>query len=346
MRTLAILCLVSASLFGRTHAPAQPLEARVSPTLEPQTGSPVPPRPTDWSWVFSPSPVETGEGRGGGSSSPLEMAEGRGGGSPSPVDDRRPVGAANRAAGGEDSTGSAGAVLEMRRWVFLPLLTRDIEPQVYDDFENRAYEGTYNPLLWNFGADSKGSNIFRAYQQSGVMVFRNKSADVSRAAGLGLLQPKQRSLAEMQFFEAKLKLGGERTGGWSEVSLMVISNNVAGHGWLVQCGMGGRTREPTATPFCNVSTNAQSPDWPPEYLIYDAFATPYDTWHTVRIEVDPGTAEFTFLLDGEVFGSYVPKDAKALVKTYNLEPMVQVYTGDPDTTATYWADDVKITSAE
>jgi hypothetical protein len=249
--------------------------------------------------------------------------------------------------GGETSTQTSEPCVEPCLRTYMPLITGDIRPGVYDDFENRVYDGAHNPLLWWFAADSNGDgNIFRAYQQEGEMVFHNTPASVSRAAALGLQQPGRRTLAEVRFFEARLKLGGERTGGWSETSLLILSVDVAGHGWLVQCGMGGRTREPQATPFCNVSTNATSNDWPPEYIVYEPFAIPYDTWHTVRIEANPATAEFRFLLDGQLFGSYVPSDADALLTVDNLEPMIHVWAGDPDTTATHWADDVKITPEE
>jgi hypothetical protein len=230
---------------------------------------------------------------------------------------------------------------------YLPLIQGDTDPNLYDDFEDPAHDGAFNPLLWHFGADSAGpGNIFHAGQQDGEMVLTNTLASQPRAAGLGVSVPGPRTLPEIEVFEARLKLGGERAGGWSETSLMVISGNVAGHGWLVQCGMGGRPAEPQATPFCNVSTNQSSPDWPPEYLVYDPFRIPYDTWHTFRIELDPFTAGLRFFLDDELFGSYIPMDAAELCTVEDFQPMVHVWAGDAGTTATHWADEVRITPAK
>ena len=36
------------------------------------------------------------------------------------------------------------------------------------------------------------------------------------------------------------------------------------------------------------------------------------TWHTVRIDVDPATMTFTYTVDGQVEGTFVPPNAEAL----------------------------------
>jgi hypothetical protein len=331
MRSLAILCLISAAFAARPQAVAAfPQPANLGDAGAPSGLPPVPPGialdPADVPYASDGALIALAN------SDRTRHPPGR-------------VGAGTAVPPPTQSAGQVYGVPAAALRLYMPLIQAEIDPYLYDDFGNPAYDGSYDPALWTFGADSAGpGNIFQARQRDGEMVFVNTPAPQPRAAGLGVSVPGPRTLAEIGTFQARLKLGGVRTGGWSETSLMVISGDVAGHGWLVQCGVGGRTREPQATPFCNISTN-RSPDWPSEYLVYDPFRIPYDTWHTVRIEADAATAEFRFYLDDELFGSYVPMDAEALRTVDNLQPMVHVWAGDPDTTATHWADDVRITPA-
>jgi hypothetical protein len=71
----------------------------------------------------------------------------------------------------------------------------------------------------------------------------------------------------------------------------------------------------------------------------------YDTWYKARIEADPKTANFRFYLGDLSVGGHIAADAPALIAASNLRPQVGVWNDAPNTAATRYVDDVRITPA-
>jgi hypothetical protein len=237
------------------------------------------------------------------------------------------LGTANSANGGE--------VWQMLNQVYLPVVLRNYDPMLYDDFNNPAFDGSYNSTLWSFS----GASFFQATQQGGNLVFSNSTAPAADGADLVMLQPAQRSLQQLQQFEARLKLGSDHSGEYAFVKIQISSNNIAGHGWWTQCRLGASSGAPQFV--CDVATdNGGSINF--EYTS-SGVTTSYDTWYTARIETDPSTAKLRFYLGGTLVGSYTPSDAAALISATNLKPSVGVWNDAANTYATRYVDDVRIT---
>jgi len=237
------------------------------------------------------------------------------------------LGALNSANGGE--------VWQMLHQVYLPVVLRNYDPMLYDDFNNPAFDGSYNSTLWSFS----GASFFQATQQGGNLVFSNSTAPAADGADLVMLQPAQRSLQQLQQFEARLKLGSDHSGEYAFVKIQISSNNIAGHGWWTQCRLGASSGAPQFV--CDVATdNGGSINF--EYTS-SGVTTSYDTWYTARIETDPSTAKLRFYLGGTLVGSYTPSDAAALISATNLKPSVGVWNDAANTYATRYVDDVRIT---
>ncbi|MGC9084503.1 MAG: PKD domain-containing protein, partial [Anaerolineae bacterium] len=126
------------------------------------------------------------------------------------------------------------AYIQIAHRLFLPLVTRNYNPlmALYDDFNNPAYNGFYNPIKWRFWGDG---NYFSAKQQGGVMVITNTAstpADVG--LNLPLAVPMERTISQIQRFQAKLMLSSGSNGTGATIH---INREVNGVGWWAQCGL-------------------------------------------------------------------------------------------------------------
>jgi hypothetical protein len=79
-------------------------------------------------------------------------------------------------------------------YMYLPLVQKS-DPLLYDDFNNLAFDGAYDPTLWALS----GSSGFSPRQQNGVLVFSNASDLGSgwSCGSLRLRKPEQRTLAQL-----------------------------------------------------------------------------------------------------------------------------------------------------
>ena len=128
-------------------------------------------------------------------------------------------------------------------------------------------------------------------------------------------------------FEGKLKISDDHTGGYAAVELFIQANNIAGHNWWTQCVL-GTSGGAQASFYCDVTTDPRGV-YEVEYST--GTSASLDTWHVLRIETDPSTAELGFFLDGKLVGNYVPTDAADLVTANTFRPKVTVWNGDVNT---------------
>jgi hypothetical protein len=221
---------------------------------------------------------------------------------------------------------------------FLPLLQRDYDPLLYDDFENPVYDGAYNATRWKLTAHS----AFDVRQGAGSLIVTNLAADGNIGAGLVMLQPPERTLWQLQEFEARLAAGSDHSGGYTTVKIQISSDDIAGHGWWTQCTLGASVQDP---PFfiCDVTTH-DALGTNSEYVTPPVPAA-FNTWYLARIEADPNTAELRFYLDGALVGSHTPADAAALKAATNLRSRVGAWNQAPYAAGSRFVDDVRVTWA-
>jgi sugar lactone lactonase YvrE len=97
------------------------------------------------------------------------------------------------------------AYIQIAHQIFLPLIQRAYNPLIalYDDFNNPAFDGFYNPLKWQFWGDE---NYFTARQQGGVLMITNTpSTPADVGLDLPLAMPMERTLRQVQRFQARMK---------------------------------------------------------------------------------------------------------------------------------------------
>lgn len=230
-----------------------------------------------------------------------------------------------------------GFVRVLQRLHF-PVAMAGYDPLLYDNFNNPAYDGSYNGALWSFS----NPTTFQARQENGAMVFTSSPAPGASGSDLVLRRPPLRTWQQVQHFEGKLKISSDRSGGWSSVQLVISSSSVAGRGWFTQCYVGGRPTDARARFGCEVAAQ-ENGVYVREYS--RSVWVDYDAWQRVKIEADPQSGALRFFLNGELFDAYTPADAAALVTARNLRPAVGVWNGAGAAFSTRYADDIMITPA-
>jgi sugar lactone lactonase YvrE len=231
------------------------------------------------------------------------------------------------------------AYIQIAHRIFLPLVLRAYNPLIalYDDFNNPAFDGFYNPLKWRFWGDE---NYFSARQQGGVLVITNTlSTPASVGLNLPLAMPMERTLRQVQRFQARMKLSSGTSGTGATIQIMHDFN---GSGWWTQCSLNVYGSAPYFG--CDI-TNYTPGNFQAEYGV--SWPTPlnFDTWYTARIEIDPNTAQVCFYLDNNPLGCRIPSNANAL-KTYNdFIPRLVSWNGRAGATGTRYFDDIYITPA-
>ena len=155
---------------------------------------------------------------------------------------------------------------------------------MYDDFNNPAYEGSYNQNLWEQSATT--GNI---EQRAGEIMLSQDT--YPKLTGLYARPYRNMALQSPIFFEAKLRLDPDQNAGnvlMGLVSYMVDTNCMLsprdGTSQMAQCWLAE-----------NNSTVASFPQSKPIMP---------GSQHTFRIEFDSDTRTFTYLLDGEQLGAY------------------------------------------
>ncbi len=231
------------------------------------------------------------------------------------------------------STPVAGQVYGL----YLPVIAKNHDPLLYDDFEDPANDGSYNPSLWAPG----GHAGYDVRQMAGNLVFDSGTAPAYTGIDLYLMQPRQRTLSEIHDFEAMLKFSSGDVGGYASVKLQT-SFDESGSGWWTQCVLAAG--DSAALAFsCDVATY-DGASRTTEYRT-PIVAASFDTWYTARIKTDPDTAQLSFYLDDVLIGTHLPQDAGALLTATNLNTRVGVWNGATGITAARHVDQVRITPA-
>lgn len=167
---------------------------------------------------------------------------------------------------------------------------------IYDDFEDEDFVGEWNPELWEAWDDI---NRCQVEQEEEVLRFSCSQPDGS---GLNAVEYSDVPWGEFNFIQARLRLDDEiQTNNGAALIKFYTSLN----SWT-ECGLVGGTESEAVSTYCGVY-NEQG-------TLYEANGpeASYDTWRTLKIELNSETAEITFLIDDQPMGAYTPPDVDAL----------------------------------
>lgn len=178
-----------------------------------------------------------------------------------------------------------------------PSATIDADPTVYDNFNNVANDGSFNQNLWGWWAGAAN----KEEQKSGELVITHKPGTSDDKTGLFAKKYENFSFKQLNFFEAKILLQESSTTG--NVQIHMYSNNPE---WWAECLV---HRYSTG-----IFTSCISTKWPTESFDYQTefIQTDFNQWNTVRMEINPETSEFSFYINGQFAGSYIPAEAERL----------------------------------
>ena len=119
---------------------------------------------------------------------------------------------------------------------------------------------------------------------------------------------------------------------------------VNGHAWFASCSLSGTASSAKARAGCSVFIR-QGSAYPVEYNT-PGFLVDYDIWNTLRIQADPTTGTLRFYLNNTLMGTHTPADSAQLVATDGLQVLVTAWGVSPNSAATRYVEDVRITPAQ
>jgi PKD repeat protein len=236
--------------------------------------------------------------------------------------------------GVDTSTVTKPAYIVAKYFTYLPLVMKNYDPLLYDDFDDPAWNGAWNPAKWH----AWDATRFDVRQENGAMVFSNPSP-IEKTTTLDLQRWGEHSLGQLRLFQARLKISSDRSGGGSAVWIHFGGKAAGYDDWYTECGLEGRPGD-TAYAHCQIAQSQGQEYQTPDILVN------YDTWYTLRIETDPTTANMRFYLDNTLLGRRTPKDAAALLSANTLSPRLAALNVDQGGQCTRYVDDVRITPAQ
>jgi hypothetical protein len=171
-------------------------------------------------------------------------------------------------------------------------------------------------------------------QQNGILKI-SRMGSPQEASGLTATNYVDFTLQAPTFFESKLMLDPEQHEGYVQLELWGALPEE--EGWLAQCLI-----IPTETVGWGQIYCWDSP-WPMQPG-HSFFSTVYyvelGTWHSTRIEFDPNTTTFTYIIDERVMGSHVPVDAERIGEA-DFTLSISVWSATDEQVAGYF-DDVRV----
>lgn len=217
-----------------------------------------------------------------------------------------------------------------------PTATIDADPSVYDNFNNPANDGSFNQSRWEISQWSELPN--QITQQNGLLIVARKPKPNS-GASLNAIKYIDFMPDTPIFIEARLMLESSKPPE-SHISFSLNTNlpKPGNAEQFTDCLLKGDGSQDQVWLACNNYIGQA------EYengFIEGQFVD-YGTWHTVRIEVNPATMTFTYYIDGQMIGSYVPVNVEEL-KQAKFTVSVVIW-GETAEAIKGYIDDVRIGS--
>lgn len=160
--------------------------------------------------------------------------------------------------------------------------------EIFDGFGFKVFDTKWNESNW--AEVGTGSEI---KQLDGLLLL---SREVDGFGGLVAYRRKW-LLSQINYVESRILLKSDVQTHEGDLGVELTAT-INGTEWFVKCAIHGGQGGKTAFILCDTA---------------DAFSiTPvdvsYDTWHVVRFEVDSKKTAFTFFVDGQNAGTYIPQD--------------------------------------
>ena len=198
------------------------------------------------------------------------------------------------------------------------------------DFSDPAYDGAFDTNQWAFPSYYRFYTVIK--QENGAVVFSRLPADGEED---GQIQTKASwSVGEFSYVEAKFKVSGEHEGNGGNLNIAMALPSNSPDIWYTTCGIS--LDDPRPYLWCIQVSSGQPP--------YDYDRTlrsmEYDRWYTVRIEMDPQTAELSFYVDGQLLDRWQPDDVEWLMQQKLI--LITGASAAKGTGMTGYVDDVKI----
>lgn len=249
--------------------------------------------------------------------------------------------------GTDSDTVTREAAVRAGYWLYLPTVTKNYDPPLYDSFENHAYDGAFDPSLWEVSPSPEPGNAwnFNPQQAGGVLTFANPNGNYEYG-DLKLKRPGERSLKELAVLQAKFRQDSSCTANQHALaSIRYAAKDVAGwDAWVVECSVCNACFTGPSGVFCAV-TVWKDRGSKREYNTGAILPVDLTAWQTLRIESDPNTAALKFYLNGTVIGSYNPPQAQAILTVKTFQPYINIWNTD-GARCTHYVDDVRITPAK
>jgi hypothetical protein len=198
----------------------------------------------------------------------------------------------------------------------MPTATIDADPTVYDNFNNTVFDGKWHEGLWRYASDSGDTLVT---QQEGILKISRQSS-----GGGGLTAYKVYRIDEAKFVEAKLKLDENFQASLGDVGVGLLGD----HDWWLKCSIYSWQGNSTAEVHCSGEKDYTS----------DAVGVQYNSWYTIRLEINPDLSTISFFLDDKQFDSYTLPNSD-IIKQFGVELSVWSANGG---IVTGYIDNVKV----
>lgn len=204
---------------------------------------------------------------------------------------------------------------------------------LYDDFDDPAYDGAFNPQLWR--SDKLTPLTCDMRQENGSLLITNEAVDEESSCRIAMREPPVPG-RELTTLSARIKLAGDHNGKHISSMIRQVSEN---HD--IWCGFGAAEFGATID-FVVVDYRLDDDEPGKSVVLYIASPTyAYDQWYDVRLEVDPTTMTFACLIDGEEIGRYTfPNAAELQNENFNWRGLFDDRA--PGAVATTYIDDFRL----
>jgi len=199
---------------------------------------------------------------------------------------------------------------------------------LYDDFNNSAFDGGWNTGLWS---DTSYPGITSIKQESGSLIISRQSPESSI---LRSLRPGKWTIDQLGFVEAKVMLDSNIKASSGSVGIGI--DNFTSPTWWLFCEISSRLGDVEAWANCKTDEDASV------HGIYSAngLSVQYNTWHTMRFEINPDTAAILFYIDDQQIGSFIPIAPETFKET-QFSLLLNVHSKDGGLVTGYF-DDVRV----
>ena len=187
----------------------------------------------------------------------------------------------------------------------VPTLFNSNDSDLYDNFNNSAYEGSINKELW--GIESKAANDI--IQTEGILSVLKRSG-TSECSSVSVNKYHGTEPQTPFFFQTDMKV--EKPSPNSIVSIG-INGEVQNKAFMAICSIYSNSQNTSGAECVNhwyINDNNL-----PEHQYY-----PIDEpniinqWFTFRIDYDPSATTFTYFINNEMLGSYQVIDSESMKK--------------------------------